>query len=989
MKDFFNIKWTNSRVFMLLNRYGKWHGSVLLLILLSTNLVAQDPAYFMIGEDELKDDHVYTMCEGEDGVIYVGTNNGLFAYRHGVFEQIERAPEQVKSAIFNLKLDRNGDVFCMNLTGQIFQLKNNKLELFYQVAIEDLFHHFNFYFDGNNNMVIGSKSLIKIDRESKKVKKYSPDSLNRITKFVQWSPNHFVFCSYHTPYQLINDSIEVLPLVKGDPSNVKGISINQLILVDTFVLVPSLGDKLDKQDENLIYNGTADPTEFITDQSHRLYYTNDRSEFFIGTLKKGIRLYRNEKNTIRNKGLWFRNRFISDLMETRDGEILLGTFLEGIMVIPNRRIIQKNIGTLNQEKYKGLCIHNSTLYFTTDDNNIYSFKDKLKLEKHYQSEGVLGNIFYTEGIDVLEKDGLDNLIYNPIDGGGASFSALKDIWELPNNGLLIAHSEGLSLYTKAKVDRAIWLKNERSNAYSLKQVEGRTTSVCYDPLLDLIFFSYQGQLFSLDSRGQQKSILYQGKGINCRDLFYKDDILYIATEKQGILLLENDSIYLKYNTNNGLKGNSVKKIKIEGNYLYLSLGEVLQLIDLKTNEIKTIGAAEGVPKGRVVGFDVEGNDLWVLKNNDIFYVNTDDLPQSNNKVRLDIDSIRVNDKKIDFAKRSFSHGENRFVFHTNFNNILLEKETSLFYKLDGVDNDWTKTTIHDYLIEYKSLIPNTYTFSAYAEYRKNRSEVFTYSFTIKKPIWQEWWFYLLTISSVSYLSYLFFKKRLDRVNELNSIALGKQRVEKEMVASELKALRSQMNPHFIFNTLNSIQDIVLLQDIRSSNKFLGKFSDLMRKILLSSEQQFIALDEEVEILNLYLDLEKLRFGDEFKIDFSCNIPEEEQERIRLPAMFVQPYIENAIKHGLFNKKGEKRLFVSFQMLNEQTLECIVQDNGIGQKQAAALKKDRLHTGFSKEAINERIQLFNQALDKKIKLQILDLEKDGLALGTKVILYFPV
>ena len=229
------------------------------------------------------------------------------------------------------------------------------------------------------------------------------------------------------------------------------------------------------------------------------------------------------------------------------------------------------------------------------------------------------------------------------------------------------------------------------------------------------------------------------------------------------------------------------------------------------------------------------------------------------------------------------------------------------------------------------------------------------------------------------------KKKLD-----NAYEQLEESKKNELAVSNLKALQSQMNPHFIFNALNSVQDLVLLQDIRNSNKYLGKFSDLIRKILLSSKEQFITLEEEVEILSLYLDLEKLRFGEDFVIDLQCNVSEKQQDEIMLPAMFIQPYIENAIKHGLFHKEGKKELMVHFNIKNN-ALECIIKDNGIGQKKAAEFKQKRLHlhTGFSTEAINERIRLLNQTSDQKIELEVEDLFENEIAVGTKITLHFPI
>lgn len=214
--------------------------------------------------------------------------------------------------------------------------------------------------------------------------------------------------------------------------------------------------------------------------------------------------------------------------------------------------------------------------------------------------------------------------------------------------------------------------------------------------------------------------------------------------------------------------------------------------------------------------------------------------------------------------------------------------------------------------------------------------------------------------------------------------------QNEVALLNLKALQAQMNPHFMFNALNSIQDLVLMKDIKNSTIYLGKFSALIRKILLSSKQQFIPLDKELEILKLYLDLEKLRFGDQLTITFDCQISAEQQPNIYLPAMFIQPYIENAIKHGLFHKVGTKKLLVEFS-IRKHFLVCIIEDNGIGQAKANEIKEKmaHLHTGFSTEAIQHRVQFLNQTLNKDIQIQTQDLIEQELPIGTRVILHFPI
>ncbi|KXK43961.1 MAG: signal transduction histidine kinase [Bacteroidetes bacterium OLB11] len=156
-----------------------------------------------------------------------------------------------------------------------------------------------------------------------------------------------------------------------------------------------------------------------------------------------------------------------------------------------------------------------------------------------------------------------------------------------------------------------------------------------------------------------------------------------------------------------------------------------------------------------------------------------------------------------------------------------------------------------------------------------------------------------------------------------------------------------MNPHFMYNTLNSIQALILKQDIKNSNLYLSKFSHLMRKVLDVSGRDEISIQEEIEILELYLSLEKLRFGNDFlyKIIISNEV---ETQAIFLPPLLLQPFVENAIKHGLLHKKGEKQLIIRLEKETNHIL-CRIKDNGIGRKHSAEIKKTstrKIHIVFN-------------------------------------------
>jgi tetratricopeptide (TPR) repeat protein len=202
----------------------------------------------------------------------------------------------------------------------------------------------------------------------------------------------------------------------------------------------------------------------------------------------------------------------------------------------------------------------------------------------------------------------------------------------------------------------------------------------------------------------------------------------------------------------------------------------------------------------------------------------------------------------------------------------------------------------------------------------------------------------------------------------------------------LKSLRSQMNPHFIFNALNSVNQFVSQNDERTTNKFLSEFSRLMRLVLENSQEDFIPLFKEEEIIALYLKLEHYRFRDKF--DYTITMDEAiNKEAIEIPPMLIQPYIENAVWHGLRYKESKGFLSVNFRMENGILL-VEIKDDGIGRKKSAELKTDnqKKHESTGLKNIRERLGIINKVYKSNYKVEITDLENGT---GTIVTLYVPV
>jgi sensor histidine kinase YesM len=226
-----------------------------------------------------------------------------------------------------------------------------------------------------------------------------------------------------------------------------------------------------------------------------------------------------------------------------------------------------------------------------------------------------------------------------------------------------------------------------------------------------------------------------------------------------------------------------------------------------------------------------------------------------------------------------------------------------------------------------------------------------------------------------------------RVRKAVGAEREKSRLNARILELETKALRAQMNPHFIFNSLNALQRFVLEDNKDKSYTYLNEFSKLLRKLLESSESEVISLTEEIEILRSYLEVEKLRFDNSFEYQLHSDIALSGQ--VYIPIMLVQPFAENAIWHGLLSRKGMRLLKITFTNISDDKLLCEVDDNGVGRdfkkKQFGEIKKKSLGL----DLIRQRLELIRNATGVDTFFEIIDkTDNEGNSLGTTVRIIIP-
>lgn len=336
------------------------------------------------------------------------------------------------------------------------------------------------------------------------------------------------------------------------------------------------------------------------------------------------------------------------------------------------------------------------------------------------------------------------------------------------------------------------------------------------------------------------------------------------------------------------------------------------------------------------------------------------LPSSNlkNIPRPLIDKWYSEDSKIELKKNVvlFSGVTSKIDYVATSNYI--------DYKII-VYNNGEYTLLHNYINDNGHYIDanliKTVVFKKASFYKKYKNELFAFS--------------LLFVALLSYVI-VYWKIKISKKRETS---------KRLFIEMQLKSIRSQMNPHFLFNALSAIQNLINKGDNEQANHYLTEFSQLMRLTLDKSEKGVVPLFDEIESIKKYLEIEKLRFYFDYQIITDNNI---DSNSVEIPAMLIQPIVENAILHGLNAKKGDKNLTIEFKLKNKN-LECLVTDNGVGVN-ATKSKPDLNRQKYGLKLAKDRIKLINESYQTKAEINIIDLsDLNDTKTGTRVIISMPL
>tara|TARA_R110002072_G_scaffold303044_1_gene492074 strand:- start:23210 stop:26158 length:2949 start_codon:yes stop_codon:yes gene_type:complete len=433
---------------------------------------------------------------------------------------------------------------------------------------------------------------------------------------------------------------------------------------------------------------------------------------------------------------------------------------------------------------------------------------------------------------------------------------------------------------------------------------------------------------------------------------------------------------------------------------------ILSNLSLEEVDITRYGISDGVldlETNLNSGFFDNNNSFWFGTASGLVCYHISDFVKKKPKPKISLISILLNYETFNYETYSsgineiglpeelkLPYSKNNLTFEMDGISLVYHKGISFQFWMEGLRDSWSSISRNS-TISFSSLPAGDYTLHLRSVDIEGRmSNEITFPFTINAAFYNTWWFFLLVILVAAGLTYAFLLFRLKRVAESNE--KDKLRYKSRLLTLEQQSMNASMNRHFIFNSLNSIQYFINTQDRFSANKYLTSFAKLIRKNLDSatSSENVISLEDELERIQLYLSLESMRFKDRF--DYEINVKNVDTESEFIPAMIMQPFIENSIIHGILpneNKKGHIRINIE---IIDDYIEILIEDNGIGINKSLS-QKTRMegdHKSQGMEITSKRIELIHKISDNDISLvgpeEMVD--NNRLINGTRVLIKIP-
>lgn len=513
--------------------------------------------------------------------------------------------------------------------------------------------------------------------------------------------------------------------------------------------------------------------------------------------------------------------------------------------------------------------------------------------------------------------------------------------------------------------------------------------------LDTIYIGTLNGLYRLNGRssvdylGARNPFLRTRISAIARD---SDGIYWIASYGAGIIGYRNDSVVAVINKRSGLTSDICRALLLKGKTLWMGTDRGLNRIrlDKPDRPVTVFTSNDGLGSDIVNTIYSDGSVIYVGTAAGLSYFDPEKTGEKEG-CRLYLLSVLNNgkDRTADSSNLVIPYSERSIRFEFAGISYRSGGDIQYRYRLMGLDSSWQTTRLT--VLEYAVLPAGNYAFQLMAVNKFGiASRIFTLRFSVLTPFWRTGWFDVLLVVVFALGTWGLATWRIRMIRRRQR---ERDQLAKKMVEVERMALQAQMNPHFIFNCLTSVQQYIVDQDIFSANKYITGLARVIRLTLHNSSLAFIPLGDEVDYLSAYLALEKLRFKD--KMDYTIDVaPDIVKSACYIPPMLIQPYVENSIRHGLRHKqtgKGYIRIrFLQDAAAEPHKLKVIVEDNGIGRETAAGYRTKE-HISYQSKGMTmtaERMRMINIAYGGDFRVEVVDLkDEDGVPKGTRVIMQF--
>ena len=932
-------------------------------------------------EEGLKNNFVNALCFDDTGNLWIGTTEGLSQYNGIQFKTIDNVEGPLNSEISSIIQDNSHNLWIGTFNKGLYRYDGNVFEHFDSyTGLPD--NHINCLMEDSNHAIwIGTnKGACKYEEGNFYLFNRHNDLLSDIIRGIGeddkggiWMATYDrgVYCykdSVFRNYDIYDGlgSNTVFAVYNDGDGNLWFGTANGVTKYDG-VLFHTYGERYGLANNIVIcmHKDFSDNMWFGTSGGGISRLDNERFvHFMTESDKMGSSVY--------------------SLIQAPNGNMIFGTSIGGLTIYNGRKyFLLKEHNGFTSAKVRTLYYSaDSVLWIGTGEEGAFKY-DRYGFRHYSDPEGLT-----SKTITAITSDSSGNVWFAGSDSGiYVLYKKTGQINRINNSGDPIN-------------DKVYSIASDQHGNIWAGTLKGRLQKIILNPGDSL---SVTMETYSTEKNTNEKSI----RSIVTDSM----GNVYAGTAGGGLIIYDGES-FLYITRNNGLSSNNIYLLIFDhDNNLWIGseqgVDKVRFSIDFSLSEIKHYGINEGFTGVEVYRnsccIDHKGNIWFGTVNGATMYNPAEDLP-GNVVPEINLTGIKLFFEDIEntaFAdsltswypipvKLTLPYTKNSLTFE--YIGIYLRNPAAVKYKimLDGNDPDWSPPITRKE-VTYSHLSPGNYVFKVIScnEYGIWNDKPATFKFVILAPFWQTFWFRLLILLTLALSIWLLISLRIKKIKISNRIERERLEMEKSILELEQEAARLQMNPHFIFNSLNSVQGFIATNDTFQAKHYLAKFARLMRLVLENAREEFIPLENEIEILENYLKLEKLNANNKF--DYSIKIDDIlKEEAIEIPPMMIQPFVENAIIHGIKKKKESGYIEINFRK-TDRSLIVEIQDNGIGRQQSA---KDKEHRGIKHRSTGMKVTLKRLEQLKKLTgfntgLEIEDLKNEfGDPAGTKVIITLP-